>query len=326
MEKTGRVLLGVAMLLTICVAGAGCGQDSESEPEPSSIGKQQQHEQRKADLVLQFSDDFSQSYGPPDDFDLTRWTRLGTGRARTENGYWLMDVLRPPEVAVGGFATSERSFNPGLAGTNGVEITVAGFTHEDDPEELDEPGGMTLVQAWGLTMASWQGQMGGEPDAQKDRGVQLHFDLILPGGLFVYLVRGLLPEDFEKYPKDGYAPGAPQDLSELERRQLHVDAVERGGAFATFDCLPVASRVYRSEQEIQEILGRSTRWGLYLTDDANTLYWTLDGQVMDTFDITGYFSSSPESVREGAFLSVVGVALFQRSTWKMDDLEIYVSP
>ncbi len=47
---------------------------------------------------------------------------------------------------------------------------------------------------------------------------------------------------------------------------------------------------------------------------------------MDTFDITGYFSSSPDSVREGAFLSVVGVALFQRSTWKMDALEIYVSP
>ena len=29
---------------------------------------------------------------------------------------------------------------------------------------------MTLVQAWGLTMASWQGQMGGEPDAREGPG------------------------------------------------------------------------------------------------------------------------------------------------------------
>ena len=74
------------------------------------------------------------------------------------------------------------------------------------------------------------------------------------------------------------------------------------------------------------MIGRPRRWGLYLTDDANTVYWTLDGQVMDSADITGYFSSSPESVREGAFFNVMGVALLERNTWEMDDLEIYVSP
>ena len=68
------------------------------------------------------------------------------------------------------------------------------------------------------------------------------------------------------------------------------------------------------------------RWGLGLSDEGNTVYWTLDGQVMDTSDVSGYFSSSPESVRAGAFLSVMGVGLFERNTWEMDDLEIYVSP
>ena len=96
--------------------------------------------------------------------------------------------------------------------------------------------------------------------------------------------------------------------------------------FISEPAFSLAARVYRTEQEIQEILGRSSRWGLYLTDDANTVYWTLDGQVTDSVDITGYFSSSPESVQDGAFLSVMGVGLFQRNTWKMDDLEIYVSP
>ena len=74
------------------------------------------------------------------------------------------------------------------------------------------------------------------------------------------------------------------------------------------------------------MIGRPRRWGLYLTDDANTVYWTLDGQVMDSADITGYFSSSPDPVGEEAFLSVIGVGGFERNTWKMDDLEIYVSP
>ncbi len=184
---------------------------------------------------------------------------------------------------------------------------------------------MRLIQAWGLTVANRRGQTGGQTDQEKDRGVQLHFDLILPSGLYVYLVRGLVPGDFDRYPRDGYVPGGREDLSADERRQLHEDAVEQGGPFVTFDCVALASRVYRSEREMKEILEHSHRWGLFLTDDANTVYWTLDGQVMDSVDIAGYFSSRPESVREGAFLSVMGVALFERNTWKMDDLEIYAS-
>ena len=287
------------------------------------IEKQQEHGQRKTNLVTKFSDDFSKDYGPPDHFDMVRWTRMGTGKARVEKGYWLLDVRRPPEVAVGGFATTERSFNPGLAGTNGVEITIAGFTHEEaDPGELEHPEQMRLIQAWGMTIGSWQGLMG--MCGEKERGVQLHFDLILPNGLFVYMVRALMPEDSGKYPKDGYAQDL-KDLSEIELRQLHEDAVEQGEIFATFDNLSLAGRVYRLEQDKNEILGRR-RWGLYLTDDANTVYWTLDGQVMDCVDISGYFSSSPESVREGAFLSIMAVGLYQRNTWKMADLEVRVSP
>ena len=312
-------------MVTIGVAGSGCRQAPESEPEPSTIGLQEEHEQRKAGLVLQFSDDFSKEYGPPDYFGLTRWTPLGTGQARTENGYWLMES---GESGVGGFGTTERVFNPGLSGTNGVEITMAGFSHEGETTPLysiyEE---ITLIQAWPLTLGSFHGQIGNQPDEQKDRGVQLHFDLLPPNGLYVYLVRGLVPEDFDKYPRDGYGPGGPTDISKKERRQLHEDLVAKAGeVFISQPCLSLSHRVYRSEQEIQDIIGRPRRWGLYLTDDANTVYWTLDGQVMDSADITGYFSSSPESVGEGAFLSVVGVGGFERNTWKMDDLEIYVSP
>ena len=103
-KRLGRALVGALMVATIGVAGSGCRQDLESEPEPSRIGIQEEHEQRKAGLVLQFSDDFSKEYGPPDYFDLTRCTPLGTGQARTENGYWLMES---GESGVGGFGTTE---------------------------------------------------------------------------------------------------------------------------------------------------------------------------------------------------------------------------
>ncbi|HAA71920.1 MAG TPA: hypothetical protein DCE55_22475, partial [Planctomycetaceae bacterium] len=65
------------------------------------------------------------------------------------------------------------------------------------------------------------------------RGVQLHLDLIRPNGLYVYLVRGLLPEDSEKYPKDGYSPGGPPG----DPRVSHEEAVEKGEAFISAPCL-----------------------------------------------------------------------------------------
>ena len=102
------------------------------------------------------------------------------------------------------------------------------FNHEGENAGQPEPGEMRLIQAPGLTLGSFHGQMGSETDEQ-DRGVQLHFDLLPPNGLYVYLVRGLVPEDFDKYPRDGYGPGGPTDISKKERRQLHEDLVAKAG-------------------------------------------------------------------------------------------------
>ena len=335
-ERVYGTVVGVLKVVMIGVAGFGCKPVPEGEPDTSQaesrVGKQAEHEQRKANLVLQFSDEFNQEYGPPDHFDLKRWTLLEKGQARTEDGYWLLEILPEPlpgpgEIFFGGLATTERYFNRGLTGTNGVEITLADFTYQGDyPEAPENPGGLMLIHAWSLTVGSWQGLVGGQPDKEKDRGVQLHFDLLPPDGLFLYLVRGLVPEDFDKYPRDGFGLPEAKDMGERELRVLHEEAINRGGSYVTVPCLALATRVYRTEQEINEILGRSRRYGLYLSDDANTVYWTLDGEVMDSIDITGYFSSNPESVRDGAFLTVMGVGGFQRNTWRMDDLEIYASP
>jgi len=270
-------------------------------------------------LKLQFADDFDREFEPPEHFDLTRWTRW-QGDVRTENGRAVLTSMPPGDIGLVGIITRNKYGNPGLAGTNGAEASLVKFTDRgDDSTAGAAMGASRLVQGWCLTLGNSQGQL--SHWEKNDRAVQLHFDLIRPNGLFLYLVRGLVPEDFDKYPKDGYTPGGPTHLSDDERRDLHEQMVDRGEVFISAPCLQLVGRAYRSESEIQAFLGRR-RWGLYLTDDANTLYWTLDGQVMDRVDISGYFSSNPESIRNGAYLTISGVG---NGVWQIADAAIWAS-
>ena len=336
-KRVFRRWVGVLGAAALAVAGPGCGGPPQEEPvaeEPAaeetaapSLVTQAEHEATKAKLTVQFSDDFNQAYGPPDQFDLKRWTRMPTARARIRDGHWLLEVERAPppgpgEAVLGGFGTTGKYFNPGLAGTNGAEVTVGVFSHEDYPEEMNEKG--QLVQAWSITLGSWHGFVGGQED--EDRGIQLHFDLLRDDGLFVYLVRGLRPDDFEKYPRDKFGTEEGKTMTPQELRVAHEAAIATGGPYVTVPCMALATRVYREPAEIADLLERPRRWGVYLTDDANTVYWTLDGQVMDVLDISGYFSSSPKSVEDGALISIMGVATNQLNVWKMDDLAFYASP
>lgn len=338
MSKTlFRRLMGGLAVVAIAAAGPGCGVPSQEAPvaeEPAaeetaapSLVTQAEHEATKAKLTVQFSDDFNQAYGPPDQFDLKRWTRMETARGRIRDGHWLLEIERSPppgpgDAVLGGFGTTGKYFNPGLAGTNGAEVTVGVFSHEDYPEEMNKPG--QLVQAWSITLGSWHGFVGGQKD--EDRGVQFHFDLLRDDGLFVYLVRGLRPDDFDKYPRDKFGTEEGKNMTPQELRVAHEAAIATGGPYVTVPCMALATRVYRDKAEIDDLLERPRRWGLYLTDDANTVYWTLDDQVMDAIDITGYFSSSPKATQDGALITIMGVASNQLNVWKMDDLEFRASP
>ena len=205
--------------------GAKIERNSEGD-EPASKEDAQAKAALKAgdtftptDLVVRLSDDFEKDYPAPHHFDMTRWTKW-KGDARTRNGQSILTPTPPGSLGFAGIGTRKKDFNRGLAGTNGVEVTLAGYASgEGGSEELDKPEEMRLDLAWALTLGSWHGQIGGQPDKQKDRGVQLHLDLIRPNGLYVYLVRGLLPEDNEKYPKDGYSPGGPPGTPERHTRR-----------------------------------------------------------------------------------------------------------
>ena len=67
------------------------------------------------------------------------------------------------------------------------------------------------------------------------------------------------------------------------------------------------------------------RYGLCLTDNGNAVSWTLDGEVMDIVDITGFFQSSPEAMQDGAYASICMAGSYQSNVWKHSDARIYVS-
>ena len=266
-------------------------------------------------LTLQMTDEFRAK------LDTDRWRKI-QGNTRTENGSCLMQAFRSPPPGPGGFTFSmfglkEKCLNPSLKGDNGVEIALEGYTHETNyPKGLDENILRGHIMGWGLTLASWRGQLGSQKDRRHDRGLQLHIDWMGPHGVYISFVRGLVPEDFKAYPNDNVWGSTPEAF------RTQQDKLIEKGAFISEPCLVMACRIYRPEKRFLE---KRHRYGLYLTDDARTADWKLDGKVMASFDITGYFGSSPACAKDGLYLTIAAAGIYQKNVWKVDDVGIYTS-
>jgi hypothetical protein len=262
-------------------------------------------------LSLQFADDFQRPLDPQ------HWTVRGT--CHSDNGYLRIDANRqgPPgpsqTFTFSYLDLKQKCLNPGLRGTGGAEITLVRYSHETDyPKELETSVVREHRMGWGMTLASWRGQIG--QNNPEDRGVQLHIDSLGRFGLFVSFVRSLVPEDAAKYPNDNVWRVGPDEF------RAKQDLLIEEGPFISEPCLVMACRIYRPAQKF---LDSSHRFGLYLADDANTAYWTLDGRRMDSFDVGDYFRSSPQATKDGLFLTIAGAGIYQQNTFKMDDLKIY---
>ena len=228
----------------------------------------------------------------------------------------------PKVMASNGFSARTRVFQPHLAGASLLEITFVNYIHEGEhlnkylapqggPAE-EEPVLGEYLMGFCLAIGSYQGPVGSERARMTDRVVQIHCDWWSKGGLWFYLNRNTLREDEERYRVWGTEEDA---ASMMETKRIE-------GATRTLPGNSVAL-VCRHNP-----LGFSApfphRWGLGLADDGNTLYWTLDGVTVDTQDITGFFHSSPGCVAEGAYVTIVGYASFQRNTWTVSDARISV--
>lgn len=275
-------------------------------------------------MKVQISDDF---HG---DFDRSTWTTDirrptegevsrysaggGTARLYAETG----EPAGPGVMAYSGFATRSRVFQPNLAGDSLFEVTLVNYVHEGeflnrylaaDGADADEEDHLVGKYLMGFCMAigSFQGLVGCESDQETDRIVQIHCDW-WSTGLWFNLCRNVLQEDKEKYP----VGGTPHDVVEIaETKSITCPAVTAPG-----DAVILALR----HNPLGYAVPYEHRWGLGLADDANTLYWTLDGTTVDQVEIPGFFDSSPGCVAQGAYATILGGASYQRNTWTIADV------
>ena len=47
--------------------------------------------------------------------------------------------------------------------------------------------------------------------------------------------------------------------------------------------------------------------------------------MMDVVDITGFVSSSPQALKDGAYVTIGGVGSYRRNWWKVQDVKIFVA-
>ena len=269
----------------------------------------------KPELAEQSSDHFSRDYGPPDYFDTARWVKW-KGDAKTDNGRGVLySTEEPGELAIVGIGTRQLHFNPGLKGTNGVEVALVEYASEagdaivlGPPREGQVQPRTQLISGFCVTVGSFHGQIGNEADRSIHRGVQLHFDWITNWGLDWWVARTLLPEDYENYPVWDVREDTLLDFMKM-------------GKHVILTCFALAG-IHYAPNEQENPFGH--RVGLYLTYDGNTVHWRLDGVVRDTIDITGYFASYAPCVENGAYVTISGVG-FPPHSWTVDDVAIYAS-
>tara|TARA_Y100000588_G_scaffold388180_1_gene487797 strand:+ start:486 stop:1445 length:960 start_codon:yes stop_codon:yes gene_type:complete len=304
-----------------------------------------------SELELQFSDDFKE-VGP---VDRTRWAKLehadldvwtedpaesrrqgwqeGLLMNAERSGMHQVEVLSeggcasveatttrpagPAVMAYGGLVTKDKQFAPGLQGTSLLEIVLSDYvsdgeylnkwlTYYGNPGDVEDPVGGRYEMGWGLAIGSFGGFMTGREEGVKDRAVQLHFDGWSKYGWTSILCRNIVPGDEAKYP--GFD----------SKTETYV---AKPKPFIAQPCVILASGLDLKA-------GRSGsfghRYGLGLSDNANTVFWTLNGQVMDRVDITGFFGSEPAAMKDGAYASICMGGSYQRNVWRYSEARIYV--
>ncbi len=239
----------------------------------------------------------------------------------------------PGVMAYGNMCTKQRVFTPDLKGTNLFEFTLEDYSHSGpflnkyimrgDSSDFEDPVKGSFVSGFGLAISSFQGMVGDEPVSRRiapedtvERVVQIHYDWFSKAGIFFYLGRNIIAGDTEKIP--------------LLDRELNDRIIEKEipKNYTFPEMIPNITLPGHQVTQAQRFdpagdnCGWGHRYGLLLTDDGNTLSWLMDGKMMDTVDINGFFSSSPGCVAEGAFATVVGGGSYEQNTWTLTDLHI----
>ena len=288
-----------------------------------------------SDLDILLADSFSGDLDPSTwTTDIATWPG-GTVDAGNGTARLVATASSPPGpgvMAYCGFSSVGRQFTPHLSGTNLLEVTLTDcaysgpflnkhLTADGAASDREDPFSGNYLTGFCLAIGSYRGLVGTGPTSASvpvkgcaDRVVQIYFDWYSKAGIWYLLNRNALSADWEQLRTWG-----SEEDKETWRRDDRIDCPVVTGPGNS------VSLAWR-RNPLGDDTGWGHRYGLLLEDDGNTLSWLLDGNLVDKVDISGFFSSSPGCVAEGAYATIVGGGSYQHNVWTIADLRISGTP
>ena len=275
-----------------------------------------------------------------------RWP--GARLTQEKAGFVIESETTQPEgpgvISYGVIATRERHGAPGLRGTLIFEVDFVDYTNNAEylnkymsaigqPSDHEDPVFGLYLMGWGITIGNLKGFVTGMDDGDRKRAVQFHFDSYSKWGFGSCMNRQISTQDQQKYPRFTQKELMESTKDYFAGKETYEAWARRVMPYRSMnDSTALSARHYPLDKSgtgsSGVIQGRSWghRYGIMLSDDGNTFSWLLDGKVMDSCDITGYFSSSTDDFADGVYISIGGGAGFRKNLWQFANPRLTVKP
>jgi len=255
-----------------------------------------------------------------------------------EGGFGIESETTVPEgpavMSYGVVATRERHGTPGLRGTLVFEVDFVEYTNDGEylnkymsaigqPSDHEDPLFGLYLMGWGITIGNRRGFVGGMEDGDHQRAVQFHFDGYSKWGFGSCMCRQISTQDQQDYPRFTQTELMESTQDCFAGKETYAEWARRVMPYRSMnDATVLCARHYPLDENgtgspgVIQGCSWGHRYGVMLSDNGNTFAWLLDGKVMDSYDITGYFSSSTDDFCEGVYISIGGGAGFRKNLWR----------
>jgi hypothetical protein len=247
-----------------------------------------------------------------------KWWAHPEGEAKCESGYAVLRAINtyfvgpgvgPVPAATAAMTTRRRYLSTGLRGTNLVETDFLGYASNggyvnawlDTYKRVSGAEGPDGKYEMGWSIQIGSRQPGSKAATNVERWVKVQFDWWTGRGLVVLLERNSLPGDQTLYTKS--------DMVTIRNETSKVPFLDE-------DLVVLKARMLKRE----EFAPAGHKYGLGCADNGATLFWTLDGRVMDAADIRGFFDSVSSEFRDGAYVGLIGTSSYQDTLWRFDNV------
>ena len=261
-----------------------------------------------------------------------------------ERGFAIESETTAPEgpgvMSYGVVATRERHGAPGLKGTLIFEVDFVEYSNDGEylnkymsaigqPSDHEDPIFGLYLMGWGITIGNLKGFVTGMDDGDRRRAVQFHFDGYSKWGFGSTMCRQISTQDQQDYPRFTQTELMESTQDCFAGKETYAEWARRVMPYRSMnDATVLCARHYPLDENgtgspgVIQGCSWGHRYGVMLSDNGNTFAWLLDGKVMDSYDITGYFSSSTDDFCEGVYISIGGGAGFRKNLWRFTNPRI----